>query len=343
MRAIKVGVSGFLLCSVLLAAESVREQGVEAFSRGLYHEALAKLKEAARDKTDSQAQVFLSLTQAALGDCSAALPSLGSYATINDAPLSKMAGLAAVNCYAKQGDSAAVFTKLRSLETRFPNDADVLYLAAKQHMKAFNDATFAMFQKTPGSYRVHQLSAEIFEVENRFPEAQAEYRKAIEANPVAPGLHYQLGRAILLGAHDPAALGQAKQEFVSELKVSPEDAACAFQLGQISLAEGNGAAARLHFEKALSLQPASVDALVALGKIESQEKHYAQAIAFLSRAVKEEPANERAHYALLTAYRNAGQMDKAKQEKLVLDHLQKPTEGEFSDFLKRLGEKQSPQ
>jgi hypothetical protein len=31
-------------------------------------------------------------------------------------------------------------------------------------------------------------------------------------------------------------------------------------------------------------------------------------------------------------------MDKAKQEKAILDKLQKPPEGEFSDFLKKLGE-----
>jgi hypothetical protein len=32
-------------------------------------------------------------------------------------------------------------------------------------------------------------------------------------------------------------------------------------------------------------------------------------------------------------------MDKAKSEKAILDKLQKPPEGEFSDFLKKLGEK----
>jgi hypothetical protein len=32
-------------------------------------------------------------------------------------------------------------------------------------------------------------------------------------------------------------------------------------------------------------------------------------------------------------------MEKAKAEKAILDRLQKPPQGEFSDFLKRLGEK----
>jgi tetratricopeptide (TPR) repeat protein len=340
MRATRVSAFCLLICSALLSADTVREQGIKAFSEGRYRLALEKLKTAAQRPSDTTAQVYLSLTYAALGDCKAALPGLADHAAAEDVQLSKMAGLAAVNCYAAGNDYGRVFSVLQDLETRFPNDADVLYLTAKQHMKAFNDATFAMFQRTPASYRVHELSAEIFEVQNRFSDAAAEYRKAIEANPSAPDLHYRLGRSILLGAHTPEAMQQAKQEFLSELKVNPEDAACEFQLGQISLAEGNSAAARPRFEKALSLSPEFVDALVALGKIDAQEKQYPEAISLLKRAVAKEPSNERAHYALLTAYRDSGELEKAKQEKTILDRLQKPKDGEFTDFLKRLGEKQ---
>ena len=41
----------------------------------------------------------------------------------------------------------------------------------------------------------------------------------------------------------------------------------------------------------------------------------------------------------MLAYRNSGQMDKARREKQELDKLQRPPEGEFTDFLKKLGEK----
>jgi DNA-binding SARP family transcriptional activator len=73
--------------------------------------------------------------------------------------------------------------------------------------------------------------------------------------------------------------------------------------------------------------------------MDAQAKQYPQAIELLSRATALQPLNETAHYALLTAYRDSGQMDKAKTEKAILDRLQKPPEGEFSDFLKKLGEK----
>jgi tetratricopeptide (TPR) repeat protein len=251
----------------------------------------------------------------------------------------RLAGIAAVKCYTSGNEPLKGFALLQELAKDFPNDADVLYLSAKLHMKAFNDATFAMFQRAPSSYRVHELSGEIFEVENRYSDAAAEYRKAIEANPNAPELHFRLGRAILLETHSQEALDKAAAEFQSELKISPEDSACEFQLGQIAQVEGKTEQAKLYFERAIQLSPNFVQALTVLGKIETQEKHYAHAIELLTRATGLQPANETAHYALLTAYRDSGQMDKASEEKATLDRLQKPPEGEFSDFLKKLGDK----
>jgi cytochrome c-type biogenesis protein CcmH/NrfG len=319
---------------VLLAAATLyaSDDGIQAFKEGRYSEALAKLK----DAKDPAGRAFLALTQAALGDCKSALP--GLIANYADPTLSRLTGLAALKC-----DPANAFTRIARLEERFPNDPDVLYTAAKLHMKAFNDATFAMFQRAPASYRVHELSAEIFEVENRYADAVAEYRKAIGLNPNAPELHFRLGRALLLQSHDPAAMEQAANEFRAELKVSPEDGACEFQLGQIAQVQGKMAEAQSHFERALAFSPNFVQALIALGKLYWQEKDYKQAILLLTRATGLQPANETAHYALLTAYRDSGDIERAKTEKATLDKLQKPPEGEFSEFLKKLGEKQPEQ
>jgi tetratricopeptide (TPR) repeat protein len=332
-----------LLSIGLLAGESVREAGIAAFKQGRYSVAVKELKEAARDPSDRVARVFLALTEAALGECKTALPGLTVNADSLEAALYRLAGLAAVKCYSVNGNGAAASSLLQHLETRFPNDADVLYTSAKLHMRAFNDVTFAMFERVPASYRVHELSAEIFEVQNRHSDAVAEYRKAIALNPNAPELHFHLGRAILLQSHSREALQEASAEFRSELKVSPEDSASEFQLGQIAQAQGNTADAKTHFERAVSLSPTFVQALIALGKIHLQNKQYQQAVSALTRATQLQPGNESAHYALLTVYRDSGHMDKAKAEKTILDQLQKPPQGEFSDFLKRLGEKPAEQ
>ncbi len=333
MQATRV-IWALIVVACAASAQDDTQQGIQAFKEGRYSLALEKLKRA----DDPTSRAFLAMTEAALGNCTTALPGLLA-ASASDGDAYRLSRITAVKCYSSGGEPTKAFTLLADLEKQFPNDADVLYLSAKLHMKAYNDATFAMFQRVPSSYRVHELSGEIFEVEERYSDAASEYRKAIEANPKAPELHYRLGRAILLESHTQEALDKAAAEFQSELKLSPEDSACDFQLGQIAQVEGRTAAAKPYFERAIDISPKFVQALIALGKIESQEKRYVRAIELLTRATELQPSNETAHYTLLMAYRDSGQMDKANAEKATLDRLQKPPESEFSDFLKKLGEK----
>lgn len=253
--------------------------------------------------------------------------------------LYRAGNLAAAKCFFEAGDAAKAFALLAELQKRFPNDADVLYLEARLHMRAFNDATFRMFAQAPNSYRVHELSGEIFETQNRYGDAAEEYRKAIALKPDAPDLHFRLGRALLLQNHEKESLAAAAEAFRQELKISPGDAACEFQLGQIAQVSAKQEEAKEHFERALEMSPSFVQAMIALGKIETAQKNYPRAMGLLQKATELQPANETAHYALLTAYRDAGDLDRAKAEKKKLDALQKPPEGEFSDFLKKLGEK----
>jgi tetratricopeptide (TPR) repeat protein len=189
-----------------------------------------------------------------------------------------------------------------------------------------------MFQKTPSSFRVNQVSAEIFEVQGRFGEAAAEYRKAIEKAPDTVNLHYRLGRALLLETHDNFAA--AVREFEAELKLNPNDAAAEYQIGQILVASQKPAEAAPRFEKAAKLDPSFIEPLIALSKIQT-----AKAVELLERAVAQAPRSEAARYNLMLAYRNAGRAADARKQKDELDKLQKPPEGEFTEFLKKLGEK----
>jgi tetratricopeptide (TPR) repeat protein len=227
----------------------------------------------------------------------------------------------------------------RALERDFPADADVLYEAARLHMKAWNDVVFQMFQKTPASYRVNQISAEIFEIQGRYADAVAEYRKAIEKNPTAINLHFRLGRALLLHSHSPDALLAARKEFEAELKLNPSDAVAEYEIGQILVAQNKPREAAPRFERALAQSPDFTEALLAVAKLRADAKRYDEAIPLLERAVKLQPANESAHYNLMLAYRNAGRTADAEREKAEVDKLKRPPSGEFTEFLKKLGEK----
>ncbi|HEY1220882.1 MAG: tetratricopeptide repeat protein [Bryobacteraceae bacterium] len=331
----------FVLAMPLFAGDSLTELGISAFQQGRFVEAVRLLQKAySSDPHDEHTRAFLALARAGAGHCAEAIPELTALSGASAYPeLARLTGLALVQCLVARGETDKALPMEAQLAAKYPDDADVLFQAARLHMKAFNDVTRRMFERTPASYRVNQLSAEIFETQNRFAEAAAEYRKAIQKNPKAVDLHFRLGRAILLESHEPEALTTARKEFEAELALSPDDAAAEFQIGQILNASAKPAEALPHFQRALDLSPDFVEAALAVGKMRVIAKQFAEAIPLLEHVVALEPANEAAHYNLMLAYRNSGQMDRAKSEQQALEKLQHPPEGEFTDFLKRLGER----
>ena len=323
------------------SSEQVLIKGIEEFHSGQYRAALETLKHAVElSPADARAITFLALTRAATGDCARSVDELILQSKrISDPAIRRLAGLASLQCLLARNDFKSIFPILSDLLAEAPNDPDVLYEAAKVYNRAWNEMVYEMFQRTPASYRVNQLSAEIFETQGRYREASAEYRKAIEKNPKAVNLHFRLGRAILLESHSPGALELARKEFEAELGLNPSDAAAEYQVGQILVAEQKPGEAAPHYEKAVALSPMFPEALVALGKLRATAGQYDDAIRLLRQAIEAAPAMEAAHYALMMAYRDTGKTAEAAREKAELDKLQKPPEGEFTDFLKKLGEK----
>ncbi len=340
---VSIRVHPWLVLSLLvlpLHAQTTTD-AIAAFHRGQYLQARQSLEKlVAASPADATARTFLALSRAATGACDAARPDLEQQFTANSDPqLRRLSGVALVECDLSQNRLEEIWPLLDKLEKSFPGDADVLYEAARVHMKAWNDTVFQMYQKTPASYRVNQLSGEIFEIQGRYQDAAAEYRKAIQKNPTALNLHFRLGRALLLESHEPSNLQQARKEFEAELALNPGDAVAEYQVGQILLTEQNRPGAATRFEKAVALNPDFAEALVALAKIRSDAKQYSEAIGLLQRAIKLQPSSESAHYNLMLAYRNAGRAADAQREKAAIDKLTRPPEGEFTDFLKKLGEK----
>ena len=321
---------------VLYFAQGGAPRGMVEFNRGEYQRARIDLEMAPQD---AQSRAFLALTRAAMGECEAVTPDLErQFAVRTDAALRRLSGLALAQCDigAKRFDAAEPV--IAALEKDYPSDADVLYVSASLHMKAWNDAVYRMYEKAPASYRVNQLSAEVFETQSKYAEAAAEYRKAIQKNPGAINLHYRLGRAILLQSHEAGNLEQARREFEAELSLNPSDAVAEYQIGQILVAQGKADEGAARFQRAMALRPDFPEAVVEVAKIRSSLKQYDEAVKLLERAVALQPRSEVARYNLMLAYRNAGRGSDAQREKAELDKLQRPPEGEFTDFLKRLGE-----
>jgi len=312
-------------------------RGVYLFQLGKFAPARKVLEPLA---SDPRAETFFWLARAATGECAVARPALRSrFEAGGDNRLRRYAGLGAAQCAIAAGDVEAAAALLARLRASYPDDPDVLYLSARLHMKGWNDAIFELFQKAPSSYRVNQISGEVFEIQANYAAAAGEYRKAIEKNPRAINLHYRLGRALLLESHEPAALDQARREFERELEINPNDAVAEYQVGQILVAQQKGDAARPRLERALELKPDFPEVALALGRLHMQSGDAARAIPLLEKAVRLAPAGEPARYQLMLAYRNAGRQAEAQREQAELEKLHQLPSGEFTDFLKKLGEK----
>ena len=76
-----------------------------------------------------------------------------------------------------------------------------------------------------------------------------------------------------------------------------------------------------------------------MAKARLDAKQYGEAIELLEKVVRLQPSSESAHYSLMMAYRNAGRTADAAAQQAALDKLRQAPEGEFTDFLKRLGDK----
>jgi tetratricopeptide (TPR) repeat protein len=327
------------LSSTLAAQSNLVVQGLEAYNKGDYVTAERNFRGAVEQGGDARAASLLALVEASTGRCADADAMLTKASDESDGPLRKLTGLALARCRIGAGrldDAAAILNRLRAQD---PADADVLYETARLQMRAWNETIRQLYEKAPASFRVNELSGDILETQGQYAEAAAEYRKAIAKNPRALNLHFQLARALLNSSHEPETLAAALKEIEAEIALNPSDAVAIYQAGRILEVSQRSAEAESRFEQALKLRPDFVEALCALGTLRNEARRSAEAIPLLERAVELAPPSEAAHYALMIAYRNAGRMDDARREKTRLDELHKTPDGEFSDFLKKLGEK----
>lgn len=305
--------------------EVALDKGIEAFHKEQYVDAQRDLEKAVQlSPADARAITYLVLTRAAFGECSVTgIEELRLQAYRNaDPEIRRLAGLAVVRCllvFNRVTEAMPLLTNLRNL---FPDDPDVLYQATQVLNRAWNAAVLDLRRKVPKSYRLNQLAAESLENQSRYSEAAAEYRKAIEKDPAALELHYRLGRALMLGGHDPASLEAARGAFAAELTLNPWDAVAECQIGQAYSALQNAASAVEHLEKAVQLAPKFTECMIALAKLKIESQDYKEAIALLERAVELQPGLEAAHENLMLAYRAAGKNKQADREQAEVKKLQ---------------------
>lgn len=270
-------------------------------------------KKTARAVDSSMTERGAKLAEA--GHCDEALPLLKrSFPQTSDKDLKLRIGIDAVRCAMtlNQPDLAVDF--LRMLNREFPRSPEVLYLSVHIYSDLSTRASQVLASVAPTSYQARQLNAEALEVQGKWDEAEKEYRRILEENPRAPGIHFRLGRNVLSKPETPTTAEDAKKEFEAELDIDPRNAGAEYVLGELAREVGRIPEAVEHFTRAARLDSGFGDAFLGLGMALVAEKRYSDAIPPLETAVKLQPGNPAGHYNLAIAYGHEGRKEDAQRE-----------------------------
>ena len=304
-------------------AEASANLGVIAYKQGSLPQAKQLFTDALkRNPSLWDAKALLGLCEIRLGDPNEGIPLLTeSFPQVRNQSVKIDAGVALIRYHQEQKTLGQVVNVIRDLEESNPDNPEVLYIAYRAYSDLAAQALAALSQKAPDSVHVHQILGEAAMAQDDFPGAILQFRKAIEVDPKAPGVHYELGRAILTNSQDLAARQEAQQEFETELKSDAADFNSEYELGEVYRLGLNLQLAKKHFERALQLRPEFVDAQVGLGNVLVDEGKPAEAIPHFVEAVRLDPDNEAAHYKLAREYRAVGRDQDAAKEMLEFQKL----------------------
>jgi tetratricopeptide (TPR) repeat protein len=274
------------------------------------------------------------------GRCREALPVLKkSIPRLTDKDLRYSAEMSSVRCAMSVNDVDTAVDGLLRLNHEYPRNAEVLYITAHFFSELANRASSEIAATLPDSYQAHELDAEAYESQSKWDEAAAEYNQILEKNPNLPGIHYRLGRILLVRPPTATSVDDAKKEFEAELQIDPTNASAEYALGEIARHAEVWDEAETHYQKATKLDEGFLEAFLGLGMSFNALAKFSDAVPPLQKYVKQQPEDPAGHYQLAIAYARTGRKADADREMA----LQRETEAKVVQGAQRTPEKVIPQ
>jgi len=226
--------------------------------------------------------------------------------------------------YDQQGDPGATACVMRSLVDLDPDNVDVLFMAQRVYSELADDTLNKLAVLAPGSARMQQVIAERLVNGGDLQGAIEHYRKALQIDPRLPGVHFELGEAILQSSPvDAGTQAEAQKEFEASIGIDGDTAKTECEFGSMALSQSHLDQAFEHYQRAYQLNPNEVQAQMGLAKLLMMQEKPQEAIKYLRMAVQSDPLNGTAHYQLGTAYRRLQMMDMADKEVLLFQEIKK--------------------
>jgi tetratricopeptide (TPR) repeat protein len=272
---------------------------------------LAQVKTAAPAASSVEHAIAL----AESGHCAEALPLLkASLRRTADKDLQKRAGLDGLHCSMTHHAPYDSLGFLEMLSREFPNDPEVLYAATHAYSDLSMLSSQTLAREAPFSYQVHLLNAEALEMQGKWDEAASEYKKILEINPMLPGIHARLGRALLSKPPSPQVVADAQKNFEAELEIDPKNANAEYVLGELARNDNDFSTATRHYSRAVKLDAGFAEAYLGLGQSLVAAKQFQDAIPPLETYEKMAPESPSGHFQLALAYSGVGRKDEANRE-----------------------------
>lgn len=234
----------------------------------------------------------------------------------------KQAGVLGVRCSLAIDDRDSALDFIQLLNKHFAQDPDVLFVVVHAYSDLSTRTAQDLGRTAPQSMAAHKLNAEALEVQGKWEPAQLEYEEMIKKEPNARGIHFLLGR-LLLSRPDagPDAPERAKQEFLKEIQIDPNNAGAIYILGELDRRDQKWDEAISRYTQAIKVDPNLAEAYLGLGYCLVNLKKYEDAIPPLRTAERLMPQNPEVHHSLGTALQRTGHKDEAQKEFAIHESL----------------------
>ncbi len=192
-----------------------------------------------------------------------------------------------------------------------PSDAmedAALYRSAEDHQIASYLAARWISANDPGSYRGHQLRAQLHESRGETEEAIREYGQAIALKPDLQNVHFAVGSLYWAARRFDEALA----ELQAELEINPNHPDAHYEIADILREAGRDAEAKVHLLECIRIEPQMLDAHLAIERIYFAEGEFDKALAQIQEAARIAPSDPTPQYRMSAIYRKLGKLEEAR-------------------------------
>jgi tetratricopeptide (TPR) repeat protein len=324
-------------------AEAYANLGVIAFVRHDCQTAALNLRKAlAINSSLEKTRALLGVCERRLGDPSSRATLENSFAKLNDKKLRLQVGLELASLYEERGDPGATVSVMHALVDLAPDNVDVLFMAQRVYSELADDTLNKLAVLAPGSARMQEIIAQHLINQGDLKGAIDHYRKSLQIDPRVPGIHYELGEAILeSGRSDAATQAEAQKELEASIAVDGDAPKTECELAEIALLQSEPDRALAHYQRAYRLNPNEVQAEMGLANLAMHENPQ-EAVTYLRMAVQSDPLNGSAHYQLARAYQRL-QMNELAEKELHLSQEIKKTKEQVEGLYHQMNRYKKPE